>query len=57
MFVLKYLYDKDFISEDSILHWFATVEEKTQFHSQVKPFADWLKEAEEASTSEEEESD
>lgn len=54
MFLLKYLYDKDFVSEDSILEWFDTIDQSNKFHAQVKPFTDWLQEAEEASSSEEE---
>ncbi|CAH1159671.1 unnamed protein product [Phaedon cochleariae] len=54
MFVLQYLYDKDYITEEVILSWFKTLESKSNFHSQVKPFTDWLEAAEEASSSEEE---
>ncbi|KAJ8919240.1 hypothetical protein NQ315_003823 [Exocentrus adspersus] len=51
MFVLQYFYNKDYVSEDAILDWFATIDQKTKFHKQVKPFTDWLQEAEEASSS------
>lgn len=57
MFILKYLYDKDFVSEDSILSWFATVGTDTTFHKQVKPFTDWLQEAEEESSDEDDDND
>lgn len=57
MFVLQYFYDKDYVSEDAILDWFSTLDQKSKFHKQVKPFTDWLQEAEEASSSESEESD
>lgn len=53
MFLLKYLYDKDFVSEDSILDWFSNVDKNSKFYCQVKPFTDWLQEAEEASSEDE----
>lgn len=57
MFVLQYFYDKDYVSEDAILDWFSTLDQKNKFYKQVKPFTDWLQEAEEASSSESEEND
>ncbi|XP_050295224.1 translation initiation factor eIF-2B subunit epsilon isoform X2 [Anthonomus grandis grandis] len=54
VFSLKYLYEKDYLTEEAILKWFSKVEKNTKFHSQVKPFADWLQEAEEEGSSEEE---
>lgn len=51
MFVLKWFYDKDFIAEDAILKWSQTVDQKSRFYNHVKPFVDWLEEAEEASSS------
>lgn len=53
MFVLKWFYDKDFVMEDVILEWAQDLDKKSKFHSQVKPFTDWLQEAEEATSSEE----
>ncbi|KAJ3658200.1 hypothetical protein Zmor_009954 [Zophobas morio] len=53
MFVLKWFYDKDYISEDVILEWSKTLDAKSRFYAQVKPFTDWLEEAEEASSSDE----
>ncbi|XP_023012406.2 eukaryotic translation initiation factor 2B subunit epsilon isoform X1 [Leptinotarsa decemlineata] len=57
MFVLQYLYNKDYVTEDAILKWYGTLDKKEKFHSQVKPFTDWLEQAEEASSSEEDSSD
>ncbi|XP_030765131.1 translation initiation factor eIF-2B subunit epsilon isoform X3 [Sitophilus oryzae] len=57
IFLLKYLYEKDFLNEESILKWFATLKEHTKLHTQVKPFASWLQEAEEEDSSEEDESE
>ncbi|CAH0560261.1 unnamed protein product [Brassicogethes aeneus] len=54
MFVLQYFYDKDHVTEDAILKWYSTLDKKSNFHAQVKPFTDWLQEAEEASSSEDE---
>ncbi|KAG5897934.1 hypothetical protein JTB14_014048 [Gonioctena quinquepunctata] len=57
MCVLQYLYDKDYVTEDAILEWYETLDKENKFHSQVKPFTDWLQEAEEASSSGDEDSD
>lgn len=51
MFTMKWLYDKDFITEDVILEWAKNLDVKSRFYSQVKPFIEWLEEAEEASSS------
>ncbi|RZB40661.1 translation initiation factor eIF-2B subunit epsilon [Asbolus verrucosus] len=53
MFVLKWFYDKDHITEDIILEWSKTLDKKSRFFQQVKPFTDWLEEAEEATSSDE----
>lgn len=50
-FLLNYLYDKDFVSEETILDWYDTLDQNCKFHSRVKPFVNWLREAEEASSS------
>lgn len=50
-FLLNYLYDKDFVSEDTILAWFDTLDQKNKFYREVKPFVNWLQEAEEVSSS------
>ncbi|KAJ8975019.1 hypothetical protein NQ317_012457 [Molorchus minor] len=49
-----YFYEKDYVTEDAILDWFGMLDQKSKFHKQVKPFTDWLREAEEASSSEDE---
>ncbi|XP_057659879.1 translation initiation factor eIF-2B subunit epsilon [Diorhabda carinulata] len=54
--ILQHVYNKDYITEDVILDWFNNLDQSSKFRNQVKPFAEWLQEAEEAS-SEEEESD
>ncbi|XP_060532026.1 translation initiation factor eIF-2B subunit epsilon [Cylas formicarius] len=54
IFVLKYFYEKDYVTEDAILDWFSTVKVASNLHTQVKPFTDWLQQAEEASSSEDE---
>lgn len=52
MFVLNWLYDKDYITEDVFMDWFSDVDEKSGFHKKAKPFADWLQDAEEESDEE-----
>ncbi|VEN47365.1 unnamed protein product [Callosobruchus maculatus] len=54
-FILQYFYHKDYISEDAILNWFSTLTTSSKLYKQVKPFTDWLKEAEEESGEEESE--
>ncbi|XP_072375766.1 translation initiation factor eIF2B subunit epsilon-like, partial [Diabrotica undecimpunctata] len=53
--ILQHMYDKDYISEEVILDWFNKLENNSTFSKQVKPFADWLKEAEEASSDDDDE--
>lgn len=53
IFTLKYLYEKDYLSEDAILKWFSSIKCDSKLHSQVKPFTDWLQEAEEEDSSDE----
>ncbi|KAH1027615.1 translation initiation factor eIF-2B subunit epsilon isoform X1 [Dendroctonus ponderosae] len=54
IFVVKYLYEKDYLSEDAILKWFANVSPESKMWSQVNRFVEWLQEAEEEDSSEEE---
>nr|CAI5869040.1 unnamed protein product [Callosobruchus analis] len=54
-FILQYFYNKDYISEDAIMSWFSTLVTGSKLYKQVKPFTDWLKEAEEESDGEESE--
>ncbi|KAL3266920.1 hypothetical protein HHI36_011070 [Cryptolaemus montrouzieri] len=53
LFVLKWFYSKDHLSEEAILKWGKTLDSKTKFAGQVKPFLEWLEEAEEASSEDE----
>lgn len=50
-FVVKYFYDQDHVNEEIILKWFNSLDKKQRFYSHIKPFTDWLQEAEEATTS------
>lgn len=52
--MIKYLYEKDYLSEDAILKWFGNISPESKLWSQVKPFVEWLQEAEEEDSSEEE---
>nr|CAH7737641.1 unnamed protein product [Callosobruchus chinensis] len=54
-FILQYFYNKDYLSEDAILSWFSALITDSKLYKQVKPFTDWLKEAEEESGEEESE--
>ncbi|KAJ3387866.1 hypothetical protein HDU92_001754 [Lobulomyces angularis] len=50
MYVLKYLYDQDIISEEAILKWHGAPNEKsTEVKASVSTFVTWLKQAEEES--------
>ncbi|KAB0799072.1 hypothetical protein PPYR_06952 [Photinus pyralis] len=51
--VLNWLYNKDHLSEDVILNWFSGIDKNTRFYARVEPFTNWLQQAEEASSSEE----
>lgn len=55
MAVLNWLYDKDYLSEDSITSWFGSLDKESRLYQKVQPFIDWLEEAEEASSDEESE--
>lgn len=55
--ILQHMYNKDYITEDIIIDWFNNLDQSDEFRKLVKPFAEWLQEAEEASSEEEEESD
>ncbi|KAF7280795.1 hypothetical protein GWI33_005521 [Rhynchophorus ferrugineus] len=54
IFLLKYLYEKDFLSEEAILKWFSNVKQDSKLYNQVEPFANWLQEAEEEDSSDDE---
>lgn len=54
MFVLNWLYDKDYVTEDVFLEWFSKVDERSSFYKKAKPFAVWLQDAEEESDEESE---
>lgn len=55
--LLHYLYDKDILSEDTILEWYESPPEESPAASKlrkvVKPFVEWLHEADEQSDSDE----
>lgn len=53
MQILNWLYDKDYITEDAITNWFENIDKKSRLYVKVKPFIDWLEEAEEVSSQEE----
>ncbi|XP_018782811.1 PREDICTED: eukaryotic translation initiation factor 5 [Bactrocera latifrons] len=62
--IFKLFYDSDILEEKSILEWSQKVSKKyvskdlaTEIHEKVKPFIQWLKEAEEEESSEEDEDD
>ncbi|XP_067635976.1 eukaryotic translation initiation factor 5 [Eurosta solidaginis] len=62
--IFKLFYDSDILEEKAILEWSQKVSKKyvskdvaTEIHEKVKPFIQWLKEAEEEESSEEEEND
>lgn len=48
--VLKWLYDKDVLSEESILLWNSTLDESSPLFNDITPFITWLQEAEEESS-------
>ncbi|CAG9856189.1 unnamed protein product [Phyllotreta striolata] len=50
--VLQHMYNKDYLAEEVILDWFRNLENSGDLYKRVKPFADWLEEAEEASSDE-----
>jgi hypothetical protein len=50
-FALQWFYDKDYVTEDVILEWAKSLDDKCRFYAQVSPFIKWLEEAEEASSS------
>ncbi|KAF2879036.1 hypothetical protein ILUMI_27130 [Ignelater luminosus] len=52
--VLNWFYNKDHLSEEMILSWFSGIDKNTRFYARVQPFINWLQEAEEASSSEDE---
>ncbi|KXJ13317.1 eukaryotic translation initiation factor 5 [Exaiptasia diaphana] len=62
--ILKAFYDNDILDEEVLINWsekvskkYVTKEVSTQIHDKVKPFIDWLKQAEEEESSGEEEDD
>ncbi|KAF5302900.1 hypothetical protein FQA39_LY02080 [Lamprigera yunnana] len=50
--VLKWFYDRDYLLEEVILKWFSSINPTTRLYTRIKPFTDWLQEAEETSSSE-----
>ncbi|XP_066154666.1 translation initiation factor eIF2B subunit epsilon [Euwallacea fornicatus] len=50
IFALKYLYEKDYLSEEAIIKWFSSLKNDSKLCTEVKPFVDWLQEAEEESS-------
>lgn len=52
MFILNWLYDKDYVTEDVFLDWFSKIDERSSFYKKAKPFAEWLQDAEEESDEE-----
>lgn len=52
--VVNWFYDKDLLSEGAILNWVNKIDQSTRLYKRVEPFINWLKEAEEASSSDEE---
>lgn len=50
MFTIHWLYDKDYVTEDVILEWFSKIQKTSAFYDKVTVFINWLQEAEEASS-------
>lgn len=62
--ILKLFYDTDILEEKSILEWsekvskkYVTKEMSEKIHEKAKPFIQWLREADEESSEEEDDSD
>lgn len=62
--ILKLFYDEDILEEKTILEWsekiskkYVTKEVSEKIHEKAKPFIQWLKEADEESSEEEDDSD
>lgn len=62
--ILKLFYDSDILEEKTILEWsekvskkYVTKEISEKIHEKAKPFIQWLKEADEESSEEEDDSD
>ena len=62
--ILKLFYDNDILEEKSILEWsekvskkYVTKEMSEKIHEKAKPFIQWLREADEESSEEEDDSD
>lgn len=51
--LLNWFYDKDFLSEEFILNWFANLDERSRLHANTKPFAAWLQQPAESSSEDE----
>lgn len=52
--VVHWLYDEDYVSEESILQWYKALDKSSRVSNRLLPFIKWLQEAEEASSDESE---
>lgn len=50
--ILNWLYDKDHLSEEIVLNWFSGINTNTRLCARVEPFVNWLQQADEASSDE-----
>lgn len=48
--VLDWFYDKDHLTEEVVLNWFVGIDKNTRLYARVEPFTNWLQQAEEASS-------